>query len=132
MVAAELAAYSPGRISKLALIAPIGLWRDDAPVAGIPPHQLPATSVADPHDPAAITTAHFTWPIPDKGLRRRLHRVKAPTLLVWGTQDKLVPPVYADDFAALLHDARIELVPGTGHFPHLEAPASTTRSWSGS
>jgi pimeloyl-ACP methyl ester carboxylesterase len=124
MVAAELAACRTGRISKLVLIAPVGLWRDDAPVAGIPPQQLPATSVAEPHDPAAITTAHLTWPISDKGLRRRLHRVRAPTLLVWGTQVKL-PPDYADDFAALLPDARIELVPGTGNFPHLEAPAST-------
>lgn len=128
MVAAELAAGSPRRISKLALIAPIGLWRDDAPVADVaasPPQQLPAMPLADPRDPAATAMAHFIWPIPDKGLRRRLLRVKAPTLLVWGTKDTRVPPVYADDFAALLHDARVERVPGTGHFPHLEAPAST-------
>ena len=35
-------------------------------------------------------TGKFVWPIPDKGLARRLHRVTAPTLLVWGDRDYTV------------------------------------------
>ena len=57
-------------------------------------------------------TGKFTWPIPDKGLKKRIHRVTAPTLLVWGKEDRLVPPVYADEFARRLADARVQTVDG--------------------
>ena len=56
MVAAELAANSPRRVSKLVLIAPIGLWRDDVPIpdiAAIPPNELPGLVLADPASPLA-------------------------------------------------------------------------------
>ena len=62
----------------------------------------------------------FVWPLPDKGLRKRLHRIKAPTLVVWGTKDRMVPPSYADDFAALIPDARVELLDDAGHMVVLE------------
>ena len=98
------------------LIAPLGLWRDDHPVpdiSGIPPASLPALVFADPNSPlAALLPApdptdpdslfrasqtmasilQFIWPLPDKGLSKRLYRLKAPTLLVWGAQDALVAP----------------------------------------
>ena len=46
MMACELAAHRPERISKMIVLSPIGLWRDDAPVAPymlMPPEQLAAT-----------------------------------------------------------------------------------------
>jgi pimeloyl-ACP methyl ester carboxylesterase len=145
MVAAELAANSPKRVSRLVLIAPIGLWRDDTPIpdiAGIPPETLPGLVLADPDGPLAgmltpppddpqakfeaamrmASILHFIWPIPDKGLDRRIHRVSAPTLLVWGRQDRLVDPVYAEEFSARLRDSRVELVDGAGHLPQMESP----------
>jgi len=115
MVAVELAANNPNRVRRLVLIAPIGLWRDDAPIAdiaGIAPERLPELILA--------SILHFIWPIPDKGLSRRIHRVQAPTLLVWGQQDGLVPPVYADEFASRLRSAEISLVDDAGHLPQLE------------
>lgn len=57
----------------------------------------------------------FMWPIPDKGLARRLRRVKAQTLVVWGAEDKLAPPQYADDFVAGIAGARAEVLDGAGH-----------------
>src|SRR3954467_2191266 len=54
MVAAELAANSPRRVSRLVLIAPIGFWREDHPIpdiAGIPPERLPELVLADPAGP---------------------------------------------------------------------------------
>src|SRR4030095_4749105 len=51
-------------------------------------------------------TGKFIWPIPDKGLGKRIHRVKAPALIVWGKDDRLVPPVYADEFRRRLASAR--------------------------
>jgi pimeloyl-ACP methyl ester carboxylesterase len=150
MVAAELAANSPRRVSRLVLIAPIGFWRDDTPIpdiAGIPPETLVNLVLADPTGPLAATLVppaddpqalfeaamrmasilHFIWPIPDKGLDRRIHRVSAPTLLVWGAQDKLVDPVYAEEFTSRLRDSRVQLVDGAGHLPQLEAPAEVRR-----
>ena len=149
MVAAEIAATSPERIERLALLAPMGLWRDDHPVpdfSGVPSSRLPALLFADPDGPlvaalpspdptdpeallrASLTTAsilQFTWPLPDKGLRKRLYRVHAPTLLVWGSEDRFVDPAYGEDFAAAIAGARLEIVDGAGHFPQLERPLET-------
>lgn len=151
MVAAELAANNPRRVSRLVLIAPLGLWRDDVPIpdlAATPPERLPAMLLADPgsplagmltpplDDPQALFEAsvrmasilHFIWPIPDKGLRRRIHRVTAPTLLVWGECDALVPPVYADEFAGLLRNSETVLIPDAGHLPQLEQADAVRRA----
>jgi pimeloyl-ACP methyl ester carboxylesterase len=149
MVAAEIAANNPERVNKLALIAPIGLWLDDHPVpdiSGVPPERIPELVLADPQGPvaalmpapdpsnpeslfkAAMTLAsilQFIWPLPDKGLSKRLYRVKAPTLLVWGAQDKLVDPAYGEAFAAAIAGARLEVIDGAGHLPNLEQPERT-------
>ena len=57
------------------------------------------------------TTGKFIWPIPDKGLKKRIHRVKAPSLLIWGREDRLVPAVYADEFTRRLAGARVHMHP---------------------
>jgi pimeloyl-ACP methyl ester carboxylesterase len=66
------------------------------------------------------TTGKFIWPIPDKGLKKRIHRVKAPTLLIWGREDRLVPAVYTDEFTQRLPGARVQIIESAGHAPHLE------------
>ncbi len=149
MVACEVAAAYPARVTRLALLDPIGLWRDDAPVGNwmlLNPGDLAGSVFHDPdgeaarrmfapsEDPEARimarvrltwamgATGKFIWPIPDKGLKKRIHRIKAPTLLVWGKDDSLVPPVYADEFARRITGARVETVDRAGHAPHLEQP----------
>ena len=72
-------------------------------------------------------TGKFIWPIPDKGLKKRIHRIEAPTLLVWGQDDRLVPLAYADEFARRLGKTRVEVVKGAGHAPHLEQPEAASR-----
>lgn len=150
MVAAEIAAINPERVRKLVLIDPIGLWRDDRPVpdiSAIPPSKLPGLLFADPGGPAAASwprpdprdpealfqaamtmasVLQFIWPLPDKGLRRRLYRVKAQTLVLWGAQDQLVDPVYGDEFAAAIADARLEVIEGAGHLPQIEQTAEVS------
>jgi len=151
MIGAELAAHFPRRVSRLVLIAPVGLWNDDYPVADLfaaLPTELPALLYADTSHPAAqamiagtegepdiealmpvmrglTTLAKFMWPIPDRGLSRRLRRITAPTLLVWGAEDALVPAGYADDFAAGIADTATVIVPGAGHLPTVENPDPT-------
>jgi pimeloyl-ACP methyl ester carboxylesterase len=53
--------------------------------------------------------------------------VKAPTLLVWGKEDRLVPPIYADEFVRRLPGARLQMVDAAGHAPHLEQPETVAR-----
>ena len=33
----------------------------------------------------------FLWPIPDRGLKRRAYRIKAPSLILWGQEDRACP-----------------------------------------
>jgi pimeloyl-ACP methyl ester carboxylesterase len=140
MIAAELAAHVPKRVARLVLISPFGLWRDDHPVAdlfarpyatidtilwktGQAPEVMtdPANFPNDPIEKAvtivqAMTSvAKFIWPIPDKGLRRRLHRVSAKTLVIFGADDAFVPAIYADEFAAAIPSARKAVIPAAAH-----------------
>ena len=80
-----------------------------------------ATAIADSVW-ALGTTGKFVWPIPDKGLKKRIHRVAAETLIIWGEHDRLVSPVYAEDFAAHIPGARVEIIAGAGHVPQWEQP----------
>jgi len=64
----------------------------------------------------------FLWPIPDKGLKKRIHRIKAPTLLVWGVSDGLVPPSYGRLFQQSIAGSRLVMIPEAGHRPMIEQP----------
>jgi pimeloyl-ACP methyl ester carboxylesterase len=154
MVAAELAATNPDRVSRLVLVSPIGLWRDDAPVPNymvLTPEQLAERTFVDPQgeiatkvlslpeDPdeqadamiqltwSLACTGKFVWPTFDRGLVKRLHRISAPTLIVWGHRDGLVSPVYAEEFASRIPDARVEVLENAAHMPHLEQRTETVR-----
>ncbi|MEY9875191.1 pimeloyl-ACP methyl ester carboxylesterase [Streptacidiphilus sp. MAP12-33] len=61
----------------------------------------------------------------DPKLRRRLGRVRVPTLVVWGESDRLVTPAYGAAYAAAFPDARFEVVKAAGHMPLLEQPRAT-------
>jgi len=145
MVAAEVAATDPTRVSKLVLINSLGLWLEDKPITNYivaAQTALPALLFQDEHHPALkrivlnpedqegfirITwalgcTGKFYWPIPDKGLKKRLHRIAAPTLLLWGKNDKLLPPAYAEAFKKSIPSAKLETIEGA-HMMPLEEPA---------
>lgn len=147
MVACEIAAHRPERVNKLVLLDPIGLWRDDIPVTAYMmlsqeqlvktlfsnfdagPVQDFLTPPTDPHEWAVAqadsiwalgATGKFVWPIPDRGLRKRLHRVTASTLILWGKEDALISPIYAQEFADRIADSRVEIIDGSGHVPQWE------------
>ena len=52
-----------------------------------------------------------------------LRRITAPTLLVWGEKDAMIPVANAADYQSALPDSRLVVFPGLGHVPHEEAPA---------
>jgi pimeloyl-ACP methyl ester carboxylesterase len=152
MIAAEMAAVDPTGLMSLTLVDAVGLWLDDHPVPDIfsmLPFELAEVLFADPAAGEAILTAglDFTddaaltafmvdnarrlgtagkilFPIPDRRLSRRLYRITTPTLLLWGTADRLVPPVYAERFRDLLTstDAELHLLHDAGHMLPYEQP----------
>jgi pimeloyl-ACP methyl ester carboxylesterase len=154
MLACEIAATIPARAGKLVLIDPLGLWRDDQPVLNWmiqPDERRRAAMFAAPSgqaaarffdlagtsdDPVAAQldfiwsqacTGKFVWPIPDKGLKKHIHRIAAPTLVVWGAADGVIAPSYAEHFAQRIAGARVALVDQAGHLPHLEQPDTVAR-----
>jgi hypothetical protein len=56
----------------------------------------------------------------DPKLRRRLTRVRIPTLCLWGENDRIVPSDYGRAYAQALPHARFELIPEAEHLPQIE------------
>ena len=149
MVAAEIAAHVPRRVTRLVLMAPLGLWNDAYPVADIfaqRPAELQyllwadeaarerfAARAPDPRSAAGVEATlariqgltamtKFVWPIPDKGLKKRLGRIAAPTLALFGAADGVISPRYADDFAAAVPDFASAVLSGAAHMLPYEVP----------
>jgi pimeloyl-ACP methyl ester carboxylesterase len=151
MVAADLAASFPRLFSRLVLLAPLGLWRDDAPIplaemVSGPPEEVPgylyahpesAAAQALPADPAQVPaaiaqstwnvgcTTKFAWPIADHGLGRRLHRIQVPALILWGREDALVPVAYAEEFGRRIAGSQVEVIGDGGHALAADQPERT-------
>ena len=53
-----------------------------------------------------------------------LARIAAPTLLIWGDRDAMIPVANAQDYLQALPRASLTVVPGVGHLPQEEAPAA--------
>lgn len=56
------------------------------------------------------------------GLKRWLHRISVPTLVLWGASDRIVTPSYGRAYAALIPGSRFEEIAAAGHHPELEQP----------
>lgn len=152
MIAAEMAAVAPNDVSRLALIAPAGLWDDAHPVVDMfatLPFEMPALLFHDAVAGAAMLTAgrdvtdpnflqtylvnnarqlgmagRILFPIPERGLQQRLYRIKARTVIVWGDSDRLIPPVYAHGFKKGIAGSELVSLPEAGHMVTLEHPAA--------
>jgi pimeloyl-ACP methyl ester carboxylesterase len=51
-----------------------------------------------------------------------LRRVRAPTLLMWGAGDPVLPPSNAQRFARDIANVEVVVIPSAGHTPMLEQP----------
>lgn len=145
MLAAEVAALAPYRINRLVLVCPAGLWLEEQPIPDFftfNPQQLVEHVFHDPSGPVSrmfteqmkdpeaqlamyrclASTGKFLWPIPDKGLKKRIHRVQLPTLLLWGDSDKLIPPAYGEAFQQAIPGSRLVHFDSSGHMIMLEEP----------
>jgi pimeloyl-ACP methyl ester carboxylesterase len=55
-------------------------------------------------------------------LREEMAHLNVPTLFVWGEADAFAPPSLGHEVVTTMPDARIEVIPDTGHLPHVERP----------
>jgi len=159
MIAAEMAALAPNDVTRLALIAPAGLWMDDHPIPdmfALLPYEMPKYLFHDPEAGAKLMTAglkmddpeflktylirnarqlgmagKLLFPIPERGLSGRLYRITANTVVVWGESDRMIPPVYGPAFAGAIAGARLINVPEAGHMVVLENPAAIVEAVAG-
>jgi pimeloyl-ACP methyl ester carboxylesterase len=149
MLAAELAAVQPERFTHLVLIDAFGLWLADDPTLdyfAASPTDLSVALFYDQDSAAAraaaavptesealiefqlerakaqVTAAKYLWPLPNRGLDRRLHRISAPTLVVWGERDGVMSARYGQALQSRIPGARLEIVQQAGHLPHAEQP----------
>lgn len=150
MIAAEMAAVAPNDISRLALVAPAGLWLDAHPIPDIftiLPYEYPALLFHDADKGAAFFTAgtafddpewlksflvtnarqlgmagKILFPIPDRGLAGRLYRIRAKTAIVWGESDRLISPAYGRAFAESIRGSELVTITEAGHMVTLEQP----------
>ena len=156
MIAAEMAALQPNDLTRLALIAPAGLWDDEHPIPDMfitLPYEMPALLFHDAEAGAALLTAgrnvtdpnflqtylvtnarqlgmagRLLFPIPERGLRQRLYRIKAKTVIIWGDSDRMIPPVYAHGFKKGIAGSLLVSIPEAGHMVTLEKTAAVAEA----
>ncbi len=146
-IALEICVRSVERVGRLVLIDPLGVKfggreeRDIADMSAMPEDELRRCLFYDPQhavpDYGALgddelttiardraATALYGWRpyMHDPGLPRWLHRVRAPTLVLWGEQDGIVAPDNGAKLCRSLPDARLELIGQAGHYPQIERP----------
>jgi pimeloyl-ACP methyl ester carboxylesterase len=145
-IAAEVACRWPERVKKLWIADAPGLWVDEQPLPDMfrwinerdkiremlfhDPHGAMASLVIkDSPDEQTMLNAYqaltvlarLVWERPyNPKLAARLRRVKCPTLLLWGENDKLIPPAYGKAYQQHLPHAEFKLIPNCGHLGMFE------------
>jgi pimeloyl-ACP methyl ester carboxylesterase len=146
-IAAEIAVKSTERISHLVLADAVGIklgdreHRDIVDIFTTKQSEVDRLAYYDPAiaavDHASISdddaqimfrnreaTALFAWSpcMYDPKLASRLHRIRVPTLVLWGASDRITLPDYGRAYSKLIAGAHFELIEEAGHYPHLERP----------
>jgi pimeloyl-ACP methyl ester carboxylesterase len=143
-IAARFASEHGHRIKKLVLIAPAGIIDPQHPMVdllAVPGDQVLGFLVSNmdvllkrlPENPGldfmgdryreATTFARIYWEHPgDPKFMRFLHRIKVPTMIVWGDEDKVIPVAHTDMWKKFIPAAEIKIYKGAGHLVHLEKP----------
>jgi len=149
-VALDLALHAPERVRGLVLSGSSGLFERSF-TRGVP-HRPSAQFVREKmtevfHDPAMVTperveevrccvnrrsyvlrVLQVSRSAKRYNLEDRLGEIRCPTLLVWGTEDRVTPRDVAIRFLEGIPSATIRLIPECGHAPMLEHPEAFARA----
>jgi pimeloyl-ACP methyl ester carboxylesterase len=146
-LAAEIAVKSSARFSCLIMVNAVGIkvgdreTRDIADIFALTEKEYLDIAYCDPAAGARDyktlpdaevlaaarareATARFAWNpfFHNPRLKSRLHRIRIPTLFLWGSHDRMLSESYGRAYCALIPGARFELIDRAGHFPHQEQP----------
>jgi pimeloyl-ACP methyl ester carboxylesterase len=147
-IAAEMLAADPKIFRRLVLVAPMGIKPAEGEILDIFPLSVRAhlrATVADPEgtpefakiyggemtpaqfeafEDARTETSRLGWEpyMHNPSLPHLLRGIAIPTLLVWGTKDKVVPRGCIDAYKRVLGGAQIAEIEGAGHRPEIERP----------
>ena len=149
-MAAEIAVWYPERVKKLVLSNAAGIRVKGSSIADIfamNAQELIAACFDNPMAAMPLMPAEFNvdfllvqykerttlaslaWnPSYDPKLERRLASIKCPTLVIWGANDRVIPPVYGDTFHRQIANSRLVKLEGTGHMPMFEKHEEWARS----
>jgi pimeloyl-ACP methyl ester carboxylesterase len=151
-VAAELAVRNTARLASLTLVCAVGIAAEGRPIDDIfrmTPEEnarrfyfdperararVAALARADPLIAARnrATVVRLGYPrFLDPALANWLHRIDVPTLLVWGENDGLVPPVFGEAYRKLIPSSRLVVIPAAGHAPFEEQPEEFLKAFIG-
>ena len=144
-IAAELAVHSPQRVNRLALLGAAGLRvpghmatdlflmtpdqvvrtlykRPEPVLAAMPTEPDVDTILTVMRDMAGL--ARYGWApfLNDPKLERRLHRISAPTLVLWADDDRVVPIEHGRRYAERIPDATLRVIEDCGHAMYFERP----------
>ena len=149
-IAAETAVRSTARIRKLVLVGAPGLKApfpekhdifelSDADLAGLLfyDRRLAAAArervqsagldpIAEKNRRALVLLAKEPR-FHDPHLHKWLHRIRIPTLILWGAEDQAVSPAIGERYGELIPGARFEFLSDCGHLPHVEKPDEYVR-----
>jgi pimeloyl-ACP methyl ester carboxylesterase len=142
-VAAEMLIKNTARVSKVVLAAPLGVRTAERRVAKVVDIFMlnqpdvdkrlgvtdgPAANDMSPEQLSRVlrnreAVSLFGWSpyFYDPKLKQRLHRIDAPTLVLWGEDDQLAPVDYGRAYAEAIPEARFETMPG-GHRLYADQP----------
>ena len=146
-IAAEIAVKSTARMSRLVMANAVGVkvgdreTRDIADIFAITDKEYLDLTYCDPsigqRDYKALpdaevlaaarareATARFAWNpfFHNPRLKSRLHRIRIPTLFLWGSHDRMLSEAYGRAYCAMIPGASFETINRAGHFPHQEQP----------
>jgi pimeloyl-ACP methyl ester carboxylesterase len=148
-IAAEVACRWPERVKRLWIADAPGLWVADQPMPDLfrylndrrkmrellfhdPTSGIARLIIGDKPDEQSMMAAYqsltvlarLIWERPyNPKLAKRLGRIQCPTLLVWGDDDKLVPPAYGEAYRQHIPGAELKLIAKCGHMPMFEREA---------
>ncbi|MDQ2999315.1 MAG: alpha/beta fold hydrolase [Chloroflexota bacterium] len=136
LIAAELAADTPDRVERLVLVDPAALPFDAhfmthalsllRELRTISPSFLPVL-FADSLRAGPLTFWRAARGLMLADLRPKLALISAPTLVIWGEHDALVPLAFAQQLAHYLRYEELVVIKGAGHVPMWDRPQEFNR-----